>query len=149
MQDESKLLWCSAQECQLQVCELMSSAKPCIGSSNLSYRGNWHALLCQTDLGAQIWPFLPSQSVALLRCRQVIGDFTWNATVVWFGVPSRFSQLDTSCTRLLRLPNGKSGCCSNQEPVNSPLPVIHFRNGNLALRCFIAFSQRVPRPPLT
>ena len=36
---ESKLLWWNAQACQLQICELMSSANPCIGSPNLSYRG--------------------------------------------------------------------------------------------------------------
>ena len=30
----------------------------------------------------------------------------------------------------------KSGCCYDQEPVNSPLPVIHFRTGNLALQTF-------------
>ena len=69
---ESKLLWWNAQECQLQIFELMSSANPCIGSPNLPHRGTWHVLLCQTDLAAQIWPCLPSQPVALLRCNRCL-----------------------------------------------------------------------------
>ena len=81
----------------------MSSANPRIGSPNLSYRGTWHVLLCQTDLEAQIWPCLPSQPVALLRCRQVIVDFEWSGTVVWFLRPVSFSRLDTSRVRRQRL----------------------------------------------
>ena len=106
---EPKLLWWTAQVCQLQICELMSSANPCIGSPGLSFRGTWPVLLCQTDLAAQIRPCLPSQPVALLRCRQVIVDFDWSGTVVWFCVPSRFSRLVASRIRLLRLHNGKIG----------------------------------------
>ena len=68
-------------------------------SSSLSYRGTRHVLLCQTDLAARIWPCEPSQPVALLRSRQMIVDFIWDGTVVWFCVPSRFSWLDTSRTR--------------------------------------------------
>ena len=99
---ESKLLWWNAQECELQICELMSSP-------NLSYRGTWHVLLCQTDLAAQIWPCLPSQPIALLRCRQVTVDLKWSGTAVWFCVPSRLSRFDTSRVRLLRLHKRKIG----------------------------------------
>ena len=87
----------------------MSSANPCSGSPNLSCREAWHVLLCQTDLAAQIWSCLPSEPLALLRCRQVIVDFERRGTVVWFCVPSRVGQSDASRTRLLGLHNGKIG----------------------------------------
>ena len=80
---------------------------PCIGSSNLPYRGTRHVQLCQTDLAAQIWPCLPSKPNSLLRSRQMIVDFKWDGIVVWSCVPSRFSLLDTRRTRLLRLDSGR------------------------------------------
>ena len=130
----------------------MSPTNPRSGSSNLSYRGTRQVLLCQTDLAAQIWPCLPSQPVALLRCRQVdgCGFLTWSGTVVWFCVPSRFSRLDTSRTRLFETAQWKHrAAVSARSPWTRLFPVSPFRKGNLALRRFIAFSQRVPRPPLT
>ena len=130
MYHESKLVWWNAQECQLQICELISSTNPGIGPPNLPHSGVWHALLCQTDLAAQIWPCLSSKPVVLLRCRQVIVDFERSGTVVWFSVASRFSWFDTSRKRLLGLHNEKHrAAVLNLEPVNSRLASTPFPEG--------------------
>ena len=61
----------------------------------------WHALLCQTNLAADILPSLLGQPITLLRRGSV--DFTWGGTVVWFRVASRFGWLGVRRTRFLGL----------------------------------------------
>ena len=107
-------------------------------------------MLCPTDLAAEIWPCLPGQPVALLRRGQMIVDFEWTGTVVWFCVASRFGLLDISCVRFSgTVPSGRiqTGISTkNQRTPRCQKPTT--RTGSLARHRFIAFSHGTPRPLL-
>ena len=139
---DSKLLWWTAQECQFQICELMRSCERDALALRICRTVGVGMYCCARLIWqSQFQRCLPSQPVALLRCRQVVVDLKWSGTVVWFCVPSGFG-------RFLRLHNRKIGLLFQPgvcelASASTPFP------GILALRRFIGPSQRVPRPSLT